>query len=160
LTGKIVRKIAAGWAWGWINTTICDRLFISRPQLPYLKPVPDRGSAKNKDKSVPLTKDKRYEMARRKSVSSAYPGAGLQGDDLGIEGADLDFEPALFSASMPSVVMSGQPSMPSPPGVRPSASMMDMDSVMKSIVQRPTERQYDGSRNNNHWYPSQESTYM
>ncbi|KAG0372385.1 hypothetical protein BGX24_000322 [Mortierella sp. AD032] len=77
LTGKFIRKMASNWVSERIQMKLGDRVFDARPILPFLKHVPARGTAKNTDKTdVPLTKDKRFEIARRKSVSSGYLTTG------------------------------------------------------------------------------------
>ncbi|KAG0260980.1 hypothetical protein BGZ95_004311, partial [Linnemannia exigua] len=84
LTGKFIRKMASNWVSEKIQKKLGDRLFDARPILPFLKQVPTRGTAKNTDKTdVPLTKDKRFEMARRKSVSSGYLTAAGSGSGSG-----------------------------------------------------------------------------
>ncbi|ORZ13791.1 hypothetical protein BCR41DRAFT_355000 [Lobosporangium transversale] len=122
LTGKIMRKMASNWISDWFKIKLTDRLFESRPMLPYLKPIPDRGSHKDKDKSVPLLQDKRFEMARRKSVSSGYLSATSmigEGRDGGFggDGVELDFAMSPFSTSMPSIVMQSSPLPPPVSGI-------------------------------------------
>ncbi|KAF9174344.1 hypothetical protein BGX21_000176 [Mortierella sp. AD011] len=117
LSGKIVRKIASTWLSDWAIIKMSDRIFETRPILPFLKPVPDRGTHKYKDNTVPLTKDKRFELARRKSIASGYLIGGTGSYKLGEKDSDdtkdLDFEieVSLFSTSTPSI--SGPPPVPS-----------------------------------------------
>ncbi|KAG0366323.1 hypothetical protein BC939DRAFT_440977 [Gamsiella multidivaricata] len=153
MTGKIMRKLASSWVSEWMNITMCDRLFESRPTLPFLKPVPDRGTSKNKDKSVPLLQDKRYEMARRKSVSSGYSSGGSGGKHHDLWSPDLDFEAHNFSLSMPSILM--LPAVPSLPTTR----AMDLEGMVPPRVSsRPGERQYDGP--GMPWNPYMDSPYV
>jgi hypothetical protein len=115
----------------WINTKLSDRLFDVRPTLPFLKPVPERGYYANKDKTLPLLDDKRYEMARRKSISSGYLNGGTGSSKLGDQPmVDLDME---FHLPQPSASL---------PSSRPLSSMLDS-----------MDRPQDGSSvRDNHWY--------
>ncbi|KAG0325548.1 hypothetical protein BGZ99_000532 [Dissophora globulifera] len=127
LTGKVMRKIASSFISEWLNVKLADRVFESRPMLTFLKAVPDRGSAKNKDKTVPLLEDKRYEAARRKSISSGYLNAmplrrkgrssSEGGDGLGLPVVDMEFETGEFAASMPSIVRAMPPAVPPLPTI-------------------------------------------
>ncbi|KAF9348360.1 hypothetical protein BGX34_002523 [Mortierella sp. NVP85] len=131
LSGKILRKLSSNWMSDWINTKLSDRLFDARPTLPFLKPVPERGYYANKDKSLPLLDDKRYEMARRKSISSGYLNGGTGSSKLGDHPmVDLDME---FHLPQPSASM---------PSSRPLSSLLDS-----------ANRSQDGSSvRDSHWY--------
>ncbi|KAF9936237.1 hypothetical protein BGZ65_002626, partial [Modicella reniformis] len=122
LTGKILRKIASTWISDWINIKLSDRLFEARPTLPFLKAVPERGSYANKDKTPPLMKDKRYEMARRKSISSGHLNGGTGSSRLGgkeqrLTSVDMEFHFPHSSSSLSP--------MSSPLLARPMSSMVD-----------------------------------
>ncbi|KAF9277954.1 hypothetical protein BGZ74_003213 [Mortierella antarctica] len=75
-SGKFIRKMSSNWMSDWIKIRVGDRLFDRRPMLPFLKPVPSRGTCRNKDAPVPFLQEKKFietEAARRrKSVSSEY----------------------------------------------------------------------------------------
>ncbi|KAF9347237.1 hypothetical protein BGX26_001272 [Mortierella sp. AD094] len=156
LSGKIVRKIASTWLSDWAIMKWGDRIFETRPTLPFLKPVPHRGTHKNKDNTVPLSKDKRFESARRKSIASGYliGGTGsykLEERDFD-DAKDLDFgiEISLFSSSTPSINV---PPVPSMPMTRPMASMMDIEGTLIPMMSRPPEKQSDMfSARNSHWH--------
>lgn len=68
--------MSSNWMSDWIKVRVGDRLFDRRPMLPFLKPVPSRGTCRNKDAPVPLLQEKKFiesEAARRRrSVSSEY----------------------------------------------------------------------------------------
>ncbi|KAG0076609.1 hypothetical protein BGZ92_002327 [Podila epicladia] len=68
--------MSSNWMSDWIKIRVGDRLFDRRPMLPFLKPVPNRGTCRNKDAPVPFLQEKKFietEAARRrKSVSSEY----------------------------------------------------------------------------------------
>ncbi|KAG0335218.1 hypothetical protein BG004_000082 [Podila humilis] len=136
MSGKIIRKLASNWIGEWVQVKMGDRLFDSRPMLHFMKPVPDRGTHRNKDSTVPLLQDKRFDMARRKSISSgeiarhssedAFEGFREQQEkkskkkkgssssqhhnksgDQGI--VDSSFDSSPFSSSMPSILRGDQP---------------------------------------------------
>lgn len=68
--------MSSNWMSDWIKVRVGDRLFDRRPMLPFLQPVPSRGTCRNKDAPVPLVQEKKFiesEVARRRrSVSSEY----------------------------------------------------------------------------------------
>ncbi|KAF9390619.1 hypothetical protein CPC16_004933 [Podila verticillata] len=78
-SGKFIRKMSSNWMSDWIKVRVGDRLFDRRPMLPFLKPVPSRGTCRNKDAPVPLLQEKKFiesELARRRrSISSEYSAA-------------------------------------------------------------------------------------
>ncbi|KAF9401128.1 hypothetical protein BGZ94_005298 [Podila epigama] len=134
LSGKLIRKMASNWVGDWLQVKLGDRLFDSRPMLPFMKPVPDRGTHPNRDTNVPLLQDKRFEAARRKSISSGEIGRrsgsedsfGLgehytnnptaldkkckkkknknKDDASGSGSIDLSFDSSPFSSSSPSII--------------------------------------------------------
>ncbi|KAF9949895.1 hypothetical protein BGZ72_008348 [Mortierella alpina] len=148
MSGKFMRKMSSTWASDWLMVKILDRLFESRPTLPFLQPVPDRGSSHNKDTAVPLLKDKRFAVARRKSVSSGY----LTGDSGSSRyGSESEFrvdqmESDMFSYSMPSILLPG-----STPMTRPMESMMDIEGTLIPMQPRPVAKESHHERSS-HWH--------
>ncbi|KAF9546276.1 hypothetical protein EC957_009889 [Mortierella hygrophila] len=182
LSGKFIRKMASNFVSDKIKIKLGDRLFDARPVLPFLKQVPSRGYAKNTDKNdVPLTQDKRFEVARRKSISSGYltsvPGSGgsrsRRGSfDYGSSSGDRDrrevhaqgngrsldmtFEPPNFpySTSMPSVILPGGTMLPKMPMTRPLSPMMDIEGTLIPMLSRPPEKhpyKHQQEHNPGHW---------
>ncbi|KAF9438392.1 hypothetical protein BGZ76_008172 [Entomortierella beljakovae] len=102
LSGKIIRKMASSWVSDWLLVKLGDRIFEGRPILTFLKPVPDRGYHKNKENNVPLVDDKRYEIARRKSIASGYLNGGtgsyLLGGKEDPSAMDMEFDAALVNS--------------------------------------------------------------
>ncbi|KAF9912286.1 hypothetical protein EC991_000178 [Linnemannia zychae] len=161
----LFNRMASNWVSEKIKIQMGDRLFDARPLLPFLKQVPTRGYAKNTDKtSVPLIKDKRFELARRKSVSSGYLTGGGTGSrsrggsrrgsfDYGYNGSgnsgdgnerslNMTFETPSYpySTSMPSVILPGGAMHPSLPMTRPMSSMMDIEGTLIPMLSRPPEK--------------------
>ncbi|KAG9072106.1 hypothetical protein KI688_006330 [Linnemannia hyalina] len=182
LSGKFIRKMASNFVSDKIKIKLGDKLFDARPVLPFLKQVPSRGHAKNTDKTdVPLTQDKRFEVARRKSISSGYltSGSGSGGSrsrrgsfDYGSSSGDRDrrevqaqgngrsldmtFEPPNFpySTSMPSVVLPGGTMLPKMPMTRPMSPMMDIEGTLIPMLSRPPEKhpyKHQQDHNPGHW---------
>ncbi|KAG0207241.1 hypothetical protein BGX33_006937 [Mortierella sp. NVP41] len=171
LTGKFIRKMAKNWISEKIQVKMGDRLFDSRPMLPFLKEVPTRGFVKNTDRTVPLSQDKRFEIARRKSVSSGYLTGGGGGGSGGRRGSfdygsgggsgsgdgngrslDMTFETPSYpySMSMPSVILPGGAMMPSMPMTRPMSSMMDIEGTLIPMLSRPPEKHHGHSHHHRH----------
>ncbi|KAF9092644.1 hypothetical protein BGX29_010364, partial [Mortierella sp. GBA35] len=119
---KFIRKMAKNWISEKIQVKMGDRLFDSRPKLPFLKEVPTRGFVKNTDRTVPLSQDKRFEIARRKSVSSGYLTGGGGGGAM----------------------------MPSMPMTRPMSSMMDIEGTLIPMLSRPPEKHHGHSHHHRH----------
>ncbi|KAF9929871.1 hypothetical protein FBU30_001120 [Linnemannia zychae] len=177
LSGKFIRKMANNWVSDMIKVKMGDRLFDARPFLPFLKQVPTRGFVKNTDKTdVPLTLDKRFEVARRKSISSGYlsgpsspsnsrrgsieytgnnsgnVGGGSHGGIGEGKSLTMTFEAPSYpySTSLPSIILPGGTMLPNMPMTRPMSSMMDIEGTLIPMLSRPSEKQ---SRQ-----PQQEST--
>ncbi|KAF9154422.1 hypothetical protein BG015_000971 [Linnemannia schmuckeri] len=178
LSGKFIRKMASNFVSEKIKVKLGDRLFDARPVLPFLKPVPARGHVKNTDKTdVLLTQDKRFELARRKSVSSGYltsgsgSGSGSRRGsfDYGSTGdrdrseasgngksLDMTFETPSYpySTSMPSVILPGGTMLPNLPMTRPMSSMMDIEGTLIPMLSRPPEKhpyKHQQESNPGHW---------
>ncbi|KAF8949366.1 hypothetical protein BGZ47_005589 [Haplosporangium gracile] len=180
LSGKFIRKMASNFVSEKIKIKLGDRLFDARPVLPFLKQVPTRGQAKNTDKTdVLLTQDKRFELARRKSVSSGYltsgSGSGSASGsrrgsfDCGSSGdrdrskasgngksLDMTFEmPSYpYSTSMSSVILPGGTMLSSLPMTRPMSSMMDIEGTLIPMLSRPPEKhpyKHQQESNPGHW---------
>ncbi|KAI1319896.1 hypothetical protein EDD11_002570 [Mortierella claussenii] len=167
LSGKIMRSTASHWLSSWFRIKWTDRLFESRPILPFLKFVPDRGSFKDKDKNIPLLQDRRFEIARRKSISSGYlsrdtgsiklkgersgPGGAKNDGDYVAEEVEMEFGPSVFSTSMPSIIM--PPSISSMPMTRPMSSMMDIEGTLIPMISKPAIKENDTvRRRHSHWH--------
>ncbi|KAG0048871.1 hypothetical protein BGZ89_004426 [Linnemannia elongata] len=180
LSGKFMRKMASNFVSDKIKIKLGDRLFDARPVLPFLTQVPTRGHVKNTDKTdVPLTQDKRFELARRKSISSGYLSSGTGGGgsssrrgsfDYGSSdrdrrdmqalgngrSLDMTFETPSYpySTSMPSVVLPGGTMLPSMPMTRPMSSMMDVEGTLIPMLSRPPEKhpyKHQQEKNPGHW---------
>ncbi|KAF9201844.1 hypothetical protein BGZ49_007950 [Haplosporangium sp. Z 27] len=150
ISGKIVRKVASSWLSDWLMIKMGDRIFEARPSLPFLKTVPDRGSLKNKDNTVPLLKDKRFEVARRKSIASGYLIGGTGSYKLGgrkddeddmIIDTDISLSASSWLSSKNSPASSPPLPLPSMPMIRPLSGIMDIERGQSDVnVVR-----------NNHW---------
>jgi hypothetical protein len=153
-----MRKMTSNWIAEKIKIRLSDKLLESRPMLHFLKPLPEKGHHPNKDKSIPLLQDKRFEVARRKSVSSGYlrtykrmngGGGGGEGDEMD----DIVFDSSSFSSSTPSILMpssydpfpnssyiasSSAPPVPLlPRSLRPMSSLMDIEgSLIPNLTRR------------------------
>ncbi|KAF9117196.1 hypothetical protein BGX27_000045 [Mortierella sp. AM989] len=156
LSGKIIRKMASSWLTGWMIVKMGDRIFETRPMLPFLKSIPDRGTHKNRDNTIPLMKDKRFEMARRKSIASGYliGGTGsfkLGGkDDEEAKVMEMEFDISSFSSSTPEFLT---PPVPSLPMNRPMSPMMDIEGTLIPMSSRPGEKYPEMiSARNSHWH--------
>ncbi|KAG0342689.1 hypothetical protein BG000_002473 [Podila horticola] len=184
LSGKIIRKVASNWIGEWVQVKMGDRLFDNRPMLHFMKPVPDRGSQRNTDNTVPLFKDKRFEAARRKSISSGEIGRhsseeGFGGftekqdkkskkKSKGSGAIDSSFDSSPFSSSMPSIIgaspsSSGYiPAVPAlPPIHRPISSMMEIEGMLIPAVPRQHQQEQEviGLRNS-HWHLYQDFSFV
>lgn len=164
-----------------IKIKLGDRLFDARPVLPFLTQVPTRGHVKNTDKTdVPLTQDKRFELARRKSISSGYLSSGGSGGgsssrrgsfDYGSSdrdrrevqaqgngrSLDMTFEAPSYpySTSMPSVILPNGTMLPNMPMTRPMSSMMDVEGTLIPMLSRPPEKhpyKHQQEKNPGHWH--------
>ncbi|KAG0204170.1 hypothetical protein BGX28_003785 [Mortierella sp. GBA30] len=152
LTGKLIRKMSTNWMSEWLSVKMVDRMFESRPILPFLQPVIERGSYKNKD-PVPLLKDKRFAVARRKSLSSGYLTKGKKGslrtkkeeDELQRDYMDLRIDSEMFSSSMPSILLPGSTTM-----TRPMPSMMDVEGTLIPMQSRPMDK--EPLERDGHWH--------
>ncbi|KAG0356849.1 hypothetical protein BG005_004216 [Podila minutissima] len=184
LSGKIIRKMASNWIGDWVQVKMGDRLFDSRPMLHFMKPVPDRGSHRNRDNTVPLLKDKRFEAARRKSISSGEIGRhsseeGFEGftekqdkkskkKNKGSGAIDSNFDSSPFSSSMPSIIgaspsSSGHiPAVPAlPPIHRPISSMMDIEGMLVSAAPRLHQQEHEViGLHNSHWHLYQDFSFI
>jgi hypothetical protein len=81
--------MASGWLSDWLIVKFGDRIFEERPMLSFLKPVPDRGTHKSKESTKPLLKDKKFDVARRKSIACGYLNGGTGSNALnGKEGKE------------------------------------------------------------------------
>ncbi|KAF9963341.1 hypothetical protein BGZ70_007473 [Mortierella alpina] len=153
LSGKFMRKMSSTWASDWLMVKILDRLFEVRPTLPFLQPVPERGSSNNKDTAVPLLKDKRFAVARRKSVSSGYltgdSGSSRYGSESEFRVDQADSE--MYSYSLPSILLPGSTTM-----TRPMESMMDIEGTLIPMQPRPVAKEPLHERSS-HWHYYQSS---
>lgn len=172
--------MASNWIGDWLQVRMGDRLFDSRPMLHFMKAVPDRGSHRNRDNTVPLLKDKRFEVARRKSISSGE--IGRHSSEEGFEGftekqekkskkknkggaIDSSFDSSPFSSSMPSIIGASPsgyiPAVPAlPPIHRPISSMMDIEGTLIPAVPRQHQQEQEviGLRNS-HWHLYQDYSF-
>ncbi|KAF9384433.1 hypothetical protein CPB97_005683 [Podila verticillata] len=176
LSGKIIRKMASNWIGDWVQVKMGDRLFDSRPMLHFMKPVPDRGSYRNRDNTVPLLKDKRFEAARRKSISSGE--IGRHSSEEGFEGFTEKqekkskkknkggvFDSSPFSSSMPSIIGASPsgyiPAVPAlPPMHRRMSSMMDIEGTLIPAVPRQHRQEQEViGLHNSHWHLYQDYSF-
>lgn len=168
--------MASNWIGDWVQVKMGDRLFDSRPMLHFMKPVPDRGSYRNRDNTVPLLKDKRFEAARRKSISSGE--IGRHSSEEGFEGFTEKqekkskkknkggvFDSSPFSSSMPSIIGASPsgyiPAVPAlPPMHRRMSSMMDIEGTLIPAVPRQHRQEQEViGLHNSHWHLYQDYSF-
>ncbi|GJJ72852.1 hypothetical protein EMPS_05210 [Entomortierella parvispora] len=151
LSGRIIRKMASNWIANRIKIRLGDSILERRPMLHFLKPIPDRGYHPNKDKTVPLLQDKRFESARRKSVSSGYIRTGKNGDREDGTTDHVVFDSSMFSNSTPSILLPPafdtlssssslhHPVPALPRSSRPMSSLMDIEGTLVPNMTRRSE---------------------
>ncbi|KAG0054094.1 hypothetical protein BGZ83_011978 [Gryganskiella cystojenkinii] len=175
LTGKIMRKMASNWVAERLKVKLGDQMYDARPMLHFLQSVPDRGTHPNKDKTLPLTKDRRFEIARRKSISSGYikttKHSEKESDDDRVD--HLIFDTTAFSASTPSILLPAYssslansyshhhniysnnakaipPVPPIPQSLRPMSSLMNIEGFLIPNQYQQQQQTYQSKRREGH----------